>query len=79
MDAIASSSGIENMQLDCRSKRKIRNSRRVVVAMQLPPERKNKGRLFLTFPTLAMQVNGINAYANNIAFNTNLGPIDIDN
>jgi hypothetical protein len=56
MDAIASR--IEHIQTSCcRNKNKLRHSRRVTVAMQLPPECKNKGRMFLAFAAFAMQVN----------------------
>jgi hypothetical protein len=77
MDAIASR--IEHIQTRCRNKSKLRHSRRVAVAMQLPPERKNKGRMFLACAALAMQANTTNAYDNNIAFDIDSGPIRIDN
>jgi hypothetical protein len=63
----------------CRNKRKIRKSKRVAEIMQLPPERKSKGRAYLVYCALAMQANSANAYQNSIAFDTDSGPVGIDN
>jgi hypothetical protein len=70
---------IEGMQLTCRNKRKIRKSKRVAAIMQLPPENKYKGRIFVAFAALAMQAQGARAYENSLAFDTDSGPIGIDN
>lgn len=70
---------IERMQITCRNQRKIRRSQRVAKIMQLPPERKNKGRVYLAFAALAMQARSANAYENSMAFDTDSGPIGIDN
>lgn len=70
---------IEHMQITCRNKRRIRKSKRVATVMQLPPECKNKGRVYLVFAALAMQARSANAYENSIAFDTDSGPVGIDN
>lgn len=72
-------SKIESMRTTCRNQRKIRKSKRVAAVMQLPPERKSKGRVYLAFAALAMQANTAGAYENNIAFDTDSGPVGIDN
>lgn len=73
------SSRIDNMQLDCRNKRKNTKLQKSGCSNATPSKRMNKGRLFLVFATLAMEVNIINAYENNMTFDTDLGTIGIDN
>ena len=70
---------LEHIQVTCRHKRKIRKCKRVATVMQLPPENKQKGRAFLVLAALAMQTKSASAYENSIAFDTDSGPIGIDN
>jgi hypothetical protein len=73
------STKVDSMQIACRNKRKIRKSKRVAEIMQLPPERKSKGRACLVHCALNMQANSANAHQNSIAFHTDSGPVGIDN
>ena len=86
MDALVSK--IETININGRNKKTIQKCRCIATNMQdvpvrMPPERRPSRRTrrhnILAFAALAMQVKSARAYENSMAFDTDSGPIGIDN
>ena len=69
---------IDKINLRFRNKKKLRKMTHQAAAMQIP-ERRNKTRALFAFAAIAMQARSAGGYENSTQFDTDSGPVGIDN